>query len=60
MDYVLSQAFREKHNITLYGKGRKKFKPVLTFDELGFHKSVMKTCSKFEKPTPIQERMNTF
>merc|ERR1719204_1318751 len=43
-----------EHNIVLYGKGRKKFKPLLTFKELGFSKSIMKICDKFEKPTPIQ------
>jgi len=48
------KTFREKHCITLYGKGRKEFKPVLTFPELGFSKKIMKICNKFEKPTPIQ------
>jgi len=46
--------FREKHCITLYGKGRKTFKPVFTFAELGFSKKIMKICNKFDKPTPIQ------
>jgi len=46
--------FREKHNITLYGKGKKQYKPLFTFDELGFPNNVMKICSKFDKPTPIQ------
>ena len=48
------KAYRDEHNIVLYGKGRKKFKPILTFPELGFSKSIMKICSKFERPTPIQ------
>jgi len=48
------KAYHKEHNITLYGKGRKKFKPLLTFEELGFSKSVMKICDKFDKPTPIQ------
>jgi len=48
------KAYHNQHVITLYGKGRKKFKPVLTFAELGFSKKVMKVCAKFEKPTPIQ------
>jgi ATP-dependent RNA helicase DBP3 len=46
--------FREKHSITLYGKGRKQYKPLFSFEELGFPKSVMKICAKFDKPTPIQ------
>ena len=48
------KAFWSEHNIVLYGKGRKKFKPILTFKELGFPEEVMKICSGFEKPTPIQ------
>jgi len=48
------KAYREKHVITMYGKGRKKFKPLLTFPELGFSKKVMKICANFENPTPIQ------
>merc|ERR1712198_42999 len=48
------KAYLKEHNIVLYGKGRKKFKPLLTFKELGFSKSIMKICDKFEKPTPIQ------
>merc|ERR1712098_710519 len=39
---------------TLYGKGRKKFKPVRTFAELGFSDKIMKICSGFQAPTPIQ------
>jgi len=50
------KAFWSEHNIVLYGKGRKKFKPILTFKELGFPKEVMKICSGFEKPTPIQSQ----
>jgi len=46
--------YYSKHNITLYGKGRKKFKPVRTFSELGFSDSIMKICSDFTAPTPIQ------
>merc|ERR1719464_746008 len=48
------KAYLKEHNIVLYGKGRKKFKPLLTFKELGFSKSIMKICEKFDKPTPIQ------
>jgi ATP-dependent RNA helicase DBP3 len=48
------KAFRAKHAITLYGKGRKEFKPLFTFDELGFPKTVMKICEQFDIPTPIQ------
>ena len=46
--------YYSKHNITLYGKGKKKFKPVRTFPELGFSDSIMKICSDFTAPTPIQ------
>jgi len=46
--------YYSKHNITLYGKGRKKFKPVRTFAELGFSDKIMKICSGFQAPTPIQ------
>jgi len=48
------KAFREKHSITLYGKGRKLYKPLLSFAELGFPKNIMKICDQFEAPTPIQ------
>ena len=53
-DNLHKQEFREKHSITLYGKGRKQYKPLFSFEELGFPKSVMKICAKFDKPTPIQ------
>jgi len=46
--------YYSKHNITLYGKGRKTFKPVRTFTELGFSDNIMKICSGFQAPTPIQ------
>jgi len=46
--------YHKKHNITLYGKGRKKIKPVRTFAELGFSDKIMKICSGFTAPTPIQ------
>lgn len=48
------KAYQAEHSIVLYGKGKKTFKPTLTFDELGFKKNIMKICGKFEKPTPIQ------
>jgi len=48
------KGFREKHSITLYGKGRKQFKPLLSFAELGFPKNIMKICDQFDAPTPIQ------
>ena len=48
------KAYRQLHNITLYGKGRKEFKPLFTFDELGFPDAIMSICTKFEKPSPIQ------
>ena len=53
-DYMLKKGFREKHSITLYGKGRKQFKPLLSFAELGFPKNIMKICDQFDAPTPIQ------
>ncbi len=50
--------YRQLHNITLYGKGRKAFKPLLTFAELGFPSSIMNICKQFQKPSPIQVRYN--
>ena len=46
--------YYKKHAITLYGKGRKKFKPLLTFAELGFSQNIMKVTAGFQTPTPIQ------
>jgi ATP-dependent RNA helicase DBP3 len=46
--------YQTKHNITMFGKGRKKYKPLRTFGELGFPDSIMKICSGFSNPTPIQ------
>merc|ERR1719309_1209169 len=46
--------YQSKQCITMYGKGRKKFKPLRTFGELGFPDSIMKICSGFSNPTPIQ------
>jgi len=46
--------YHSEHSITLYGKGRKKFKPLLTFGELGFSKNIMKVTAGFKAPTPIQ------
>jgi len=48
------KAYHSEHSITLYGKGRKKFKPLRTFSELGFSKSIMKITAGFKVPTPIQ------
>lgn len=46
--------YYKEHNITLKGRGRKTFKPLLTFDELGFSSNMMKIVATFDKPTPIQ------
>ena len=46
--------YHSEHTITLYGKGRKKFKPLRTFGELGFSKNIMKITTGFKAPTPIQ------
>jgi len=46
--------YQSKHCITMYGKGRKKFKPLRTFAELGFPNSIMNICNGFSNPTPIQ------
>lgn len=48
------KCFLKTHNITLKGKGRKQFKPLLTFKELGFSANLMTACKDFAKPTPIQ------
>jgi len=49
-----TKEYQAKHNITMFGKGRKKFKPLQTFAELGFPDTIMKICSGFSNPTPIQ------
>lgn len=49
-----TKEYQSKHNITMFGKGRKKYKPLRTFGELGFPDSIMKICSGFSNPTPIQ------
>merc|ERR1740128_200411 len=49
-----TKEYQSEHSITMYGKGRKKFKPLRTFSELGFPESIMKVCSGFSNPTPIQ------
>jgi len=49
-----TKEYQSENNITMFGKGRKKYKPLLNFDELGFPDSIMKICSGFSKPTPIQ------
>jgi ATP-dependent RNA helicase DBP3 len=54
------KAFRQLHNITLYGKGRKEFKPLLSFEEVGFPPAIMNICAKFQKPSPIQVSCLTY
>jgi len=49
-----TKEYQAKNNITMFGKGRKKFKPLQTFAELGFPDAIMKICSGFSNPTPIQ------
>jgi len=46
--------YYKEHNITMKGRGRKTFKPLLTFPELGFPSTMMKVVEGFDKPTPIQ------
>jgi len=46
--------YYKTHNTVLKGKGRKTFKPLLTFQELGFPAKIMKVCEGFSEPTPIQ------
>lgn len=48
------KSYQSKEHITLYGKGRKKMKPLLTFSSLGFPSSIMSVCDGFTKPSPIQ------
>jgi len=50
------KGYHSEHSITLYGKGRKKFKPLRTFGELGFSKDIMKITAGFKTPTPIQSQ----
>merc|ERR1711892_1245833 len=42
-----TKEYQSENNITMFGKGRKKYKPLLNFDELGFPDSIMKICSGF-------------
>jgi len=46
--------YHEKHSITMYGKGRKKIRPLMNFSDLGFSDGIMSICSGFKVPTPIQ------
>lgn len=46
--------YYKEHNITMKGRGRKTFKPLFTFAELGFPSNMMKVVAGFDKPTPIQ------
>ena len=48
------KSYQAEHNITMYGKGRKTFKPLRTFKELGLSECIMKVTSGFKSPTPIQ------
>ena len=48
------EKFYKTHNITLKGKGKKTFKPLFDFHELGMLKKYMTACKGFAKPTPIQ------
>lgn len=48
------KTFYKNHNIVLKGKGKKKFKPLFEFNELGFDEKFLSVCRKFSKPTPIQ------
>jgi len=48
------KAYQAAEHITMYGKGRKKMKPLLSFGALGFSSSIMTVCEGFSKPTPIQ------
>ena len=48
------KSYQSEHNITMYGKGRKTFKPLITFKELGLSDAIMKVTAGFKAPTPIQ------
>jgi len=54
MSKIDMKSFLQTHNIKIKGKGRKQFKPLLTFKELGFSSNLMTACKDFKKPTPIQ------
>merc|ERR1719384_2463272 len=49
-----TKEYRTTHAISMFGKGRKTFKPLQTFAELGFPDAIMKVTSGFKAPTPIQ------
>lgn len=46
--------YYKEHTITMKGRGRKTFKPLFTFAELGFPSNMMQIVAGFDKPTPIQ------
>merc|ERR1719319_861725 len=48
------KSYQSEHMITMYGKGRKTFKPLRTFKELGLSEAIMKVTAGFKAPTPIQ------
>ena len=48
------KSYQSEHHITMYGKGRKTFKPLRTFKDLGLSDAIMKVTSGFKAPTPIQ------
>ena len=48
------KSYQSEHQITMYGKGRKTFKPLRTFKELGLSDAIMKVTAGFKAPTPIQ------
>ncbi|KAJ2508368.1 RNA-dependent ATPase [Coemansia sp. RSA 2052] len=47
-----AQEFYEKHNISVTGDDS--FMPYLEFSQTPFGSDILKACSKFSKPTPIQ------
>merc|ERR1740116_459697 len=46
------KSYQSEHMITMYGKGRKTFKPLRTFKELGLSEAIMKVTAGFKAPTP--------
>ncbi|KAJ2908476.1 RNA-dependent ATPase [Coemansia aciculifera] len=49
---AVAQEFYEKHNISVTGDDS--FMPFLDFSQTPFGSDILKACSKFAKPTPIQ------
>jgi len=56
MSKIQTKEFHTKHVIAVDGNDCKKFRPLSTFEDLGFSEEFMTTCKGFKEPTPIQSQ----